>query len=186
MTTEGWAEPWMFPLPWPPLADPATQIGLRPWGAGEHDASALAAAWSDPDVQRFTAVPPDADEAGARTWIQGEETRRARGLAMDMVISKLDEPRTILGEIGFVMVEPDKQWAELGYWVAPSARGGGRAKAAAAIFTEWVLRELPVNRLFARTSPENPAAGRVAQAAGMTQAGALDTGTEVWIRDRAR
>ena len=43
-----------------------------------------------------------------------------------------------------------------------------------------------MKRLFARTSPDNPAAGRVAQAAGMTEAGALDTGTQVWIRDRPR
>jgi len=42
-----------------------------------------------------------------------------------------------------------------------------------------------VKRLFARTQPDNPKAGRVAEAAGMTRAGELDTGTEVWIRDRA-
>ena len=186
MSGEGWAEPWMFPLPWPPLADPATQIGLRPWGAGEDDAAALAAAWIDPEVARWTSVPPEPTEEAARSWIRGEESRRARGLAMDLVISQLDEPRVILGEVGLIMVEPDARWAELGYWVAADRRGSGRASAAVSMFAEWVLRELPVNRLFARTSAENPAAGRVAQAAGLDQAGELETGTQVWIRDRAR
>lgn len=182
--SDGWAEPWIFPLPWPPLADSATQIGLRPWGAGEDDAEVLASAWSEPEVVRWTSVPPETSVEAARTWIRGEEVRRARGLAMDLVISQLDQPRTVLGEVGLVMVDPDKGWAELGYWLTPDARGGGRASAAAALFVDWALRELPVKRVFARTSPDNPKAGRVADAAGLTQAGELDTGTEVWIRDR--
>ena len=182
--SDGWAEPWIFPLPWPPLADPATQIGLRPWGAGEDDPAVLAAAWADPEVVRWTSVPPDPSEDAARRWIRGEEERRSKGLAMDLVISQLDDPRTIHGEVGLAMVEPDKGWAELGYWLAPSSRGAGRAAASAAVFVEWVLRELPVHRLFARTHPDNAASGRVAEAAGMTRAGELETGTEVWIRDR--
>lgn len=184
MGDEGWGEPWAFPLPWPPLADRATQIGLRPWGAGEDDAPALAGAWSDPEVARWTAVPDDADVDAARRWIRGEEERRARGLAMDLVISQLDDPRTIHGEVGFAMAEPDKRWAELGFWVAPGSRGAGRAAAGARIFAEWALRELPIVRLFARTHPDNPGAGRVAEAAGLARAGELDTGTLVWVRDR--
>jgi RimJ/RimL family protein N-acetyltransferase len=184
--SDGWAEPWIFPLPWPPLADPITQIGLRPWGAGEDDAAALAAAWADPEIARWTSVPAEHDVEAARTWIRGEEARRSRGLAMDLVISRLDEPRVVLGEVGLVMVEADKGWAELGFWLAPEARGGGRAAGAATVFVEWVLRELPVKRLFARTQPDNPKAGRVAEAAGMVRAGELETGTEVWIRDRSR
>jgi RimJ/RimL family protein N-acetyltransferase len=184
--SDGWAEPWIFPLPWPPLADPVTQIGLRPWGAGEDDAPALAAAWADPEIARWTSVPDAHDVDAARTWIRGEEVRRSRGLAMDLVISHLDEPRQVLGEVGLVMVEADKGWAELGFWLASDARGRGRAAAAASVFVEWVLRELPVQRLFARTQPDNPKAGRVAEAAGMARAGELETGTEVWIRDRSR
>ncbi|MGN6696310.1 MAG: GNAT family N-acetyltransferase [Aquihabitans sp.] len=182
--SDGWAEPWIFPLPWPPLADSATQIGLRPWGAGEEDPAVLASAWADPEVARWTSVPEDASVEAAREWIRGEEVRRSKGLAMDLVISRLDEPRAVLGEVGLVMVELDKGWAELGFWLTPEARGGGRAASAASVFAGWVLRELPVKRLFARTQPDNPKAGRVAEAAGMTRAGELETGTEVWIRDR--
>jgi RimJ/RimL family protein N-acetyltransferase len=182
--SDGWAEPWIFPLPWPPLADPETQVGLRPWGAGEDDPAALAAAWADEEIRRWTAVPDAASVDDARAWIRGEEGRRSQGVAMDLVIAQLDQPRLVLGEVGLVMVDADKGWAELGFWLAPEARGAGRASAAVSLFVDWVLRELPVKRLFARTQPDNAGAGRVAAAAGMTRAGALETGTEVWIRDR--
>jgi RimJ/RimL family protein N-acetyltransferase len=181
---EGWGDRWAFPLPWPPLADPTLQIALRPWGAGEHDAATLARAWADPDVARWTAVPAEADEDAARRWIRGEEHRREQGLAFDLVVTPLDRPGEVLGEVGLAMAEPEQRWAELGYWMLPSARGAGRTARAAELFADWVLRELPVQRLFARTHPDNPRAGRVAAAAGLTRAGALDTGTQVWVRDR--
>lgn len=186
MLGEGWEEPWVFPLPWPPLADPVTQIGLRPWGAGEDDPAVLAGAWSDPEVARWTSVPPDPSEVAARRWIRDEERRRARGLAIDLVISQLDEPRVVHGEVGLIMMEPDKRWAELGFWLAPASRGAGRAGAACGLFVEWALRELPVDRVFARTRPENPRAGAVVEVAGLARKGELETGTVVWVRDRPR
>lgn len=184
MGGDGWNEPWVFPLPWPPLADRPTQIGLRPWGAGEHDAASLAAAWADDEVVRWTSVPPEPSEDLARRWICDEEIRRAQGLAIDLVISQLDAPATILGEVGLIMVEPEERWAELGFWLHRDARGSGRAAAAALLFADWALRELPIDRLFARTHADNPRAGKVATAAGLTRAGALETGTLVWIRDQ--
>ncbi len=184
MAGEGWTEPWVFPLPWPPLADSAAGVALRPWGAGEHDADALARAWADPEVARYTSVPAVADEAAARRWIRGEEDRRARGSAIDLVVTRLDRPAEVIGEVGLIVVDPDKQWAELGYWMMGEERGRGATARAAALFADWVLRELPVRRLFARTHPDNVRAGRVAEAAGLAHAGTLDTGTLVWVRDR--
>lgn len=184
MAGEGWGEPWVFPLPWPPLADRAAGVALRPWGAGEHDAAALAAAWADPEVARFTSVPAEADEGAARRWIRGEEDRRARGLAIDLVVTHLDRPSQVIGEVGLIVVDAERQWAELGYWMVAAERGRGATARAAELFADWALRELPVRRLFARTHPDNVRAARVAEAAGLAHAGTLDTGTHVWIRDR--
>lgn len=185
MPGEGWEEPWLFPLPWPPLAVDDAAVALRPWGSGEDDAAVLAAAWADPEVLRWTAVPDDASEASARRWIQGEERRRAEGLAMDLVITELGEPRRVHGEVGLAMVDAERRWAELGYWLAPESRGAGRAAAAVRRFADWALKELPIERLIARTHPDNPRAGSVAVAAGLQRAGQLETGTIVWIRDRS-
>jgi RimJ/RimL family protein N-acetyltransferase len=185
MPGEGWEEPWLFPLPWPPLGSDAAGVALRPWGAGEHDAEALAQAWADPEVARWTAVPADASVVAARRWIQGEERRRAQGVAMDLVVTELGSPRRIHGEVGLAVVDAERRWAELGYWLMSESRGAGRASAAVRLFADWVMRELPVARLIARTQPDNERAGRVAEAAGLVRAGALDTGTVVWVRDRA-
>jgi RimJ/RimL family protein N-acetyltransferase len=46
------------------------------------------------------------------------------------------------------------------------------------------MSELPVQRLVARTHPDNPKAARVAAAARMTHSGALESGTMVWVRNR--
>lgn len=186
MAGEGWAEPWVFPLPWPPLGDRATDVGLRPWGAGALDPEALAAGWADAEVARWTEPPTDAGVEAAARWIRGEEERRARGLAIDLVVCGIDAPARVHGEVGLVVVEPERRWAEIGYWIAPSSRGSGRASSATRLFCDWVLRELPVDRLVARTHPENPAAGRVAAAAGLVEAGQLESGTHVWVRDRPR
>ena len=82
------------------------------------------------------------------------------------------------------MVEAEKRWAEVGYWVMAEHRGRGLATVSVALFTEWALRDLPISRLFARTSPENPASGLVVERAGYTRAGQLEDGTVVWMCDQ--
>ena len=50
-----------LPLPEPPLA--GTRYGLRPWTP--EDASALSAAWADPEIRLRLPVPDPADETAA-------------------------------------------------------------------------------------------------------------------------
>ncbi len=173
-------------LPWPPLrrSDPA--VALRPWGANPADADVLAQAWVDPEVARWTAVPEDASVEAAARWIAGEGARRDAGIALDLAIADPIDPTIVLGEVGLVVVEPERQWAEIGYWVLADRRGQGVASAALGLFTKWVLAEQPVKRLFARTRSANPAAGAVARAAGYDNAGELEEGLNVWVRDLDR
>jgi RimJ/RimL family protein N-acetyltransferase len=171
-----------FGLPWPPLIrDRST---LRPWGASDHDARALASAWAEPDIARWCKVPADHDEAAAARWIATEGERRDAGLALDLVIAEPGRTEVVLGEVGLVVVEPEKRWAELGFWLFPGARGAGRASSAVTGFADWVLATLTIDRLFARVSAENPAAGRVVERAGFTLAGTLPDETLVWVLDR--
>ncbi len=158
-------------------------MALRPWGAGDGDAAALTAAWHDPEVVRWTAVPDEREETDAARWIAGEGARRDAGLGIDLVIADPQALDVVLGEVGLVVVEPERRWAEVGYWLAPTARSGGRAVAALRLFTHWVLHDLPVDRLFARTDAANPVAGAVAQRAGYELAGDLADGVRVWVRD---
>ncbi|MEZ5178856.1 MAG: GNAT family N-acetyltransferase [Acidimicrobiales bacterium] len=155
-------------------------------GRGERprDAATLAAAWADLEVERWTQVPEARSEADAARWVAGEAHRRDRGVGIDLVVTVPGDPGAVIGEVGLAVVEPVRRWAEVGYWVLPEHRGRGRATAALWLFTHWVLTEVPIQRLFARTDPANVASGRVAAAAGYDHVGDLADGTVVWVRDR--
>lgn len=166
----------------PPLRGPGVQ--LRPWASDFGDGVTLARAWNDPDVVRWTSVPDDRSVEAARRWIAEEGLRRDRGLSVDLALTELGEPDKVFGEVGLVLVEPERGWAEVGYWLFPEARGEGRAAVAVRLFTDWAVHDLGMQRLFARTNAANPAAGAVADRAGYDLAGQLDGGVEVWVRDR--
>lgn len=170
-----------FPLPFPPLH--ASGIGLRPWGFGSGDVDALVQAWADPAIARGSRVPDDPGPDVAARWIAGEDQRRRSGQAVDLVITAFGQPEGVLGEVGLVLVEAERRWAEVGYWVAAEHRGAGRAAVALRLLSDWAFTDLDVHRLFARTDAANPAAARVAANAGYDQAGVLDGNVEVWVRD---
>lgn len=161
-----------LPLPDPPLAD--GRVTLRPWQPD--DAVHLAEAWADPDIARWTGVPKRTDEVAAARWIAGESDRRARGLAIDLVI---DVGGAVTGEVGMAGIDLARRTAEVGWWVGAAHRGQGLAGQAARIFSQWVLSELALETLTARCHPENPASAAVARRAGFV----LDTvadGVELW------
>lgn len=171
-------------LPSPALHLDAPPLDLRPWASTPGDAAALAAAWTDPDVVRWTAVPRCRTQDAAAGWVAGEATRRQAGAALDLAVTEPGAVELVVGEVGLVVVDRARGWAEVGYWLLPPWRGQGRARGALALFTDWALRDLPVNRLFARTHPDNPRSGAVAERAGYQAAGHTPDGTRVWVRDR--
>jgi RimJ/RimL family protein N-acetyltransferase len=174
-------------LPWPPLRTTPRvtlpNVALRPWGDGPEDAASLATAWSDPEVLRWTEVPEARSAADAARWVAGEEARRERGLGLDLVIVDPASPEVVQGEVGMVVVEAERRWAEIGYWLLPQWRGHGRSATALGLFSDWALAELPVARLFVRTHAENPASAEVAQRSGYWYAGDLAERIGVWVRD---
>ena len=170
-------------MPFPPLIHPTRGFSLRPWGSGPDDADVLAGAWTDMDIRRWSRLPADTSPEAAQRWVAGEESRRERGLSLDLVIAELASSDRVLGEVGLVLAEPERRWAEVGYWLTADARKVGLAAAAVTIFSEWALRELPIARLFARTDIDNPASARVVERAGFRLGGVLDDGPQVWILD---
>lgn len=152
-----------YPLPDPALADDT--VRLRPWDAA--DAPALAAAWSDDAIRRWTAVPADPSEAHARRWIRGAELRRRQGVALDLVVSPVDPgDATVLGEVGLVTMAGGPSRAEVGWWTAPEHRRLGVATRAVRLFADWCRHELEIE-LFAEVDPDNVASLWVAEAAGV-------------------
>jgi RimJ/RimL family protein N-acetyltransferase len=152
-----------YGLPEPQLTDGV--VRLRPWEPA--DAPALADAWADEQMRRFTAVPADPTVERARRWIEGEALRRAQGVALDLVVSPADAgDATVLGEVGLVTMGGGPARAEVGWWTAPAHRRRGVATRAVTLFARWCHEHLGLE-LFAEVDPDNVASIWVAESAGV-------------------
>jgi RimJ/RimL family protein N-acetyltransferase len=135
----------------------------------------------DDDVRRFTRVPlsPPRDfgtEWSAR-YVRGWEDGSRAGF----VIRSLDG--AFLGLAGFVTVDRDALEGELGYVVAPEARGRGIATEAVGLLTAWGFGELALERITLLIDVTNPASERVAERCGYTREGTLRS---VYVKDGVR
>ncbi|MEU4425302.1 GNAT family N-acetyltransferase [Actinoplanes sp. NPDC024001] len=114
------------------------------------DAAVLAKAYEDPVYRRFARA--DAEPSAANHVIADENT---------------DE---VLGAIGLNAAAPGRGQAEVTFWVAPWARRRGVATAALRAFDRLAFGS-GLERLELLIHWENPAAQRVAMAAGYTREG---------------
>lgn len=142
----------------------------------------MVAACRDPLVQRFTRVPTGYDESDGRAFISGAAGRRRRGESLELAIASAGDDR-LLGAIGIVMDRYDAARGEVGYWVAPEARGAGVASRALALVSRWALASGGFARLDLTASIANPASIRVAERCGFVREGTL---RGAWARGPAR
>ena len=142
----------------------AEGLVLRPWAVDDRDA--LVAAWVDPEVRRWTAVPGDVSPDAAARWIAGGWRRREEGLALDFVGVSVDDGR-ILGEVGLSAFDTDRRAARIGWWTAAPERGRGVATAMVRAMTDWAhAGPLALRVVVAEVDLGNPASVAVARAAG--------------------
>lgn len=151
-----------LPLPDPPLR--TARCLLRPWEPA--DAAALAAAWQDPLVRRWTGVPERHDEVAARAWIEQTPALRRAGRSLDLVI---EHAGAVAGEVGAVVHGGSPPAVEVGWWLGPAHRGQGLAAEGVRAFVGWLLEgdggpRLP--EVEARCAVANEPAEAVAAAAG--------------------
>ncbi len=152
----------------PDLADDA--IRLEP--LGQSVADALLPLLDDPDIVRFTRVPADADEQFVRGWIKRYEDGWDEGNRAAFAIHPRDAD-TLLGWAGLVELDLEGRQAEIGYLVAPAARGRAVARRAVELLTRWGFDELGLVRLELRIDPENVPSTKVAERAGYRLEGVL-------------
>ncbi|WP_262286562.1 GNAT family N-acetyltransferase [Micromonospora sp. MA102] len=129
------------------------------------DVTDLAAACADPVIRRFLPGLPDPyTEESARWWItEGAPAARATGGATYAIA----DPATdrLLGAAGLSHPVTERRQAEIGFWVAPWARGRGVATAATRALAEAAFAAGTV-RLELLAHEENTASQRVALATG--------------------
>lgn len=141
---------------------------LRTWLPGDLDA--LLKACQDPEIQCWTTIPSPYLREHAQLFIDACALRWVQGLASFAI---LDPDETdLLGSIGFVGL-PEQGAVEVGYWVAPSARGRGVATGATRLVCDWAFEMLGFERVEWQAYVGNDGSLRVAQRCGFTVEGTL-------------
>lgn len=149
---------------------PCEQGTIRIRRLGARDAEAYAAGSQDEFVRRFGHLPLDRYTPDVvREQIDDviDPGIRAGTLAV-LAIADI-ESDAFLGSAVLFDIESDR--AEVGYWVAPWARGRSAATSAVRALTD-LAGSAGIQRLSARTSPENVASRRVLARAGFSPDGA--------------
>jgi len=146
-----------------------SEIRLEP--LAERHLPALEALIQDPGVLRYTLVPDPPPPGFAATWLQRYEEGRRNGTREAFAIE--DQGGAFLGLALAFEIERDAGELELGYVVAPEARGRGVAVAALALLTDWALAELGAQRIELQISDDNEASQRVARRCGYVYEGTL-------------
>ncbi|MDP9392710.1 MAG: GNAT family N-acetyltransferase [Actinomycetota bacterium] len=144
------------------------RLVLRPYRPDDVDA--VLRACQDPLIQRgINALPHPYTEEVARNWVCEQAPReRAEGRGMPTVVESAGE---LVGSSG-VHLAHNRLGPEIGYWIAPEARGHGYAAEAARGLAEWALR-LGAPRVHLYADVGNTASQATARKAGFTQEGVV-------------
>jgi RimJ/RimL family protein N-acetyltransferase len=143
----------------------------------------------DPDLLRFTRIPEPVPPGFARTWF--ERYAEARGEGSREAFAIVDDEGEFLGLALAPQIDRETRTAELGYVVAPAARGRGVATEALRQLTDWAFAELGMLRLELMISVENAGSKKVAERCGYVREGVLRSAyvkpglredTEIWSR----
>jgi RimJ/RimL family protein N-acetyltransferase len=141
----------------------------------------------DPDLLRFTRIPEPVPPGFARTRLERYEEGRRGGNREAFAV--VEETGEFLGLAMAPEIDHETGTAELGYVVAPGARGRGVASEALRQLTEWALAEQGMHRLELLISVDNPASKKVAERCGYVREGVLRSAyfkqgrredTEIW------
>ncbi|HET7025626.1 MAG TPA: GNAT family protein [Gemmatimonadales bacterium] len=121
----------------------------------------------------------DADRATFDQWLRWSGTLRTSDDARAFIGRALDAEEagrgfhwglwrgdTLLGGVPCWSLDPVHRVAELGYWLAASARGSGLATTATQMAIRFLIAERQVNRVEFQCRVENEASRRVAERVG--------------------
>jgi RimJ/RimL family protein N-acetyltransferase len=144
-------------------------VVLRPFTLD--DVAAVTAACQDPDIPRWTsAVPSPYTEHHAREWITTHPEAWARGTAANWAVVDATDG-ALLGACGLHDLDHQARQGEIGYWVAPWARGQRVATRAARLTTEWGFTEGGLIQIDLLTMHGNARSEKVAAGAGYVYVG---------------
>ena len=119
---------------------------------------------------RNTRVPEPPEEGFERKWLAAYETGAEEGTRAGFAIEDADTG-AFLGMAGLVAIEREESQGEIGYVVAPEARGRGIATRALRLVTEYALGAAGLGRVQLLIDSENTPSLRVAERCGYVREG---------------
>jgi RimJ/RimL family protein N-acetyltransferase len=146
-------------------------VSLRPWRAD--DKEAVFAACQDPDILRWTTIPVPylPEHAAAFVGDYAQEQWQAHLGTPFCIASNVDD--SVLGSCDLFRIDESNLVAEVGYWVAPWARGRRVMTQALTLLARWAMGEVGFGRLEVMIEPDNMASRAVAEGAGCAFEGIL-------------
>jgi RimJ/RimL family protein N-acetyltransferase len=145
-------------------------FSLRP--LAEEHLEAVGGLFDDPDVLRFTRLPVPPPPGYEREWLDRYEVGRRDGTREAFAAVDNDDG-SFLGLALAVDIDREAREVELGYIVAPAARGRGVATAMLDELTRWAFAELEALRITLIIDVENSASAGVAERCGYVLEGVM-------------
>lgn len=136
---------------------------------GRH-VGAVSALLDDPEVLRFTRVPEPPPPSFPHDWIDRYTRARRDGTAE--AFAAVDDDGSFVGLALAPSIDREAAEMELGYIVAPAARGRGVASWMLRALTDWAFAE-GAQRLVLIINVENTISERVAARCGYTREGVM-------------
>ena len=136
------------------------------------DVDAITRVCRDPETQRWTRVPSPYERHHAQEFVEAQwRGAEAPWEGLALTIADLDSD-ALLGAVG-LDVDAAERSADLGFWVAPEARGRGVATAAARRMCALGFERLDLARISMHAAVGNEASNRVAHRLGFRHEGVL-------------
>jgi RimJ/RimL family protein N-acetyltransferase len=150
------------------------RLVLRPYRPD--DIEVIHRACQDPAIQHWiTAIPVPYTLERARTFVEETSVReRAEGSGMSVAIEAAGE---LVGSSGVYGRADGRLGPEIGYWVAPWARGAGYAAETTRALADWAFAR-GAGRVHLFADVRNAPSLAVARRAGFTQEGVVRASLE--------
>jgi len=158
-----------------PLVLATERLQLRPLAA--HDAPALFAVFSDPEVMRYWASPPWRSLADAEALLERDAHANEEGTHLRLALCRHGDD-TLIGSCTLFGFVPTSRRAEMGYLLSREHWGRGLMHEALVALVGHGFEGLNLNRIEADIDPRNAASRRTLERLGFTLEGRL---RERWI-----